>query len=455
MTFSVFFDEWVRQESNKLLKSKRTYRHFDNRIRLSSSNEWLRAKLTPEEISKHAFYPLINAAIITPRYKKDKDGRRFKEVKLRPIAYASHFDSLIYSYYAYGLGELYENYIRENGFYESVLAYLKKGKSNINFSYEVFSQIVEYGDCVAIALDVKGFFDNLDHEILKKNWTKICRESVLPDDHYNVLKSLTKFSMVDKEYLERLFPDKNNLNRSGRYCSPKEFREVVRKSGNIKVNDNRNQIKTSGRFNELSGIPQGTPISAVLSNIYMIDFDFELSSYAKLNNMIYRRYCDDILLVCRKSDCEGAMTFISDLMSKAELKINEDKTVITEFRSDVHGHFYAFNPSCNRQSKLQYLGFEFDGHRIYVRSSSISRYKRRLKSALKKGHKASMGKNSKSDLIFRRKLYKRFGVAGNRNFLQYMIRAKRVMEGSPSLKRQYKKCLAKLFRISKNYSTKQ
>ncbi len=29
------------------------------------------------------------------------------------------------------------------------------------------------------------------------------------------------------------------------------------------------------------------------------------------------------------------------------------------------------------------------------------------------GHKAAMGKNSKSDLIFRRKLYKRFGVAGN------------------------------------------
>lgn len=39
---------------------------------------------------------------------------------------------------------------------------------NIDFANYAFKEIVSRGNCVALVIDIKGFFDNLDHEILKK-----------------------------------------------------------------------------------------------------------------------------------------------------------------------------------------------------------------------------------------------------------------------------------------------
>ena len=41
------------------------------------------------------------------------------------------------------------------------------------------------------------------------------------------------------------------------------------------------------------GIPQGSPMSAILSNIYMLDFDKYCCELANNFGGIYRRYCDD------------------------------------------------------------------------------------------------------------------------------------------------------------------
>ena len=38
-------------------------------------------------------------------------------------------------------------------------------------------------------------------------------------------------------------------------------------------------------------------MSAVCSNIYLIDFDQELKEWAESHNALYRRYCDDLILV--------------------------------------------------------------------------------------------------------------------------------------------------------------
>ena len=46
------------------------------------------------------------------------------------------------------------------------------------------------------------------------------------------------------------------------------------------------------------GIPQGSPISAVLANIYMLDFDYEINKYLESIGGIYRRYSDDMVAIC-------------------------------------------------------------------------------------------------------------------------------------------------------------
>lgn len=441
------FEKWILLESRRLNGKKRNYKHFDNRINLRSIKN-LKSKLSPEKIAKHSFYPLINMKISTPRYKKDEFGNRKKEMKIRPISYASHFDSLIYSYYSFILSEAYEVLIQKLGVSDSVLAYLKKGKSNIDFAFDIFNQISERSECVAITADITGFFDNLDHQILKESWARVCGTNVLGADHYNIYKSLTKFSVVEKEALDKLFINPTLKQQNLRYCTPSEFRNIVRKSGMISVNCHKNKIFGSERFNKLSGIPQGTPISAVLSNIYMIEFDSQMVAFAKSNKLIYRRYCDDILLICDKLNYNLSKEFLLKQIKSFELEINDSKTLVIEFSLDNTGVLKAKDHN-GQSNNLQYLGFEYDGTNIYVRSSSISRYKRRLKSALKKGKKAAIGKNSMGDTIFLKKIYRRFGASGNRNFLSYVIRSKRVMDNSQSLKKQYKRCIRKLLIINK------
>ena len=50
-----------------------------------------------------------------------------------------------------------------------------------------------------IVSDVTSFFDNLDHRILHKQWKRILKVESLPDDHYNVYKSL-----ISKRYVNEL-----------------------------------------------------------------------------------------------------------------------------------------------------------------------------------------------------------------------------------------------------------
>lgn len=45
------------------------------------------------------------------------------------------------------------------------------------------------------------------------------------------------------------------------------------------------------------GIPQGTPISALLSNIYMVDFDLKAKEIIDRLGGKYYRYCDDMLFI--------------------------------------------------------------------------------------------------------------------------------------------------------------
>ena len=43
-------------------------------------------------------------------------------------------------------------------------------------------------------------------------------------------------------------------------------------------------------------------MSAILSNLYMIDFDIHFSELAKKYNALYKRYSDDITIICSVED---------------------------------------------------------------------------------------------------------------------------------------------------------
>lgn len=123
----------------------------------------------PDKIAVHSFLPFIGYDIKERRLSKiDKTKPRERQesiVKLRPIKYAAHFDSLIYSYYACLLYDLYEKKLVEFGLGDVVLAYRKskhmnKIANNITFAKEIFDIIKNKdNNCVALAFDIKSFYD--------------------------------------------------------------------------------------------------------------------------------------------------------------------------------------------------------------------------------------------------------------------------------------------------------
>ena len=166
----------------------RGYLHFDSPISFRKAQSIV---MSPKRVARHSFYPLINYQIDSYKVSKDQFGKLQKKAKERPIAYASHVDSHIYAYYAWLLNTSYEKKIQATGLNDNILAFRSLGKSNIEFADSAFEDIKRRENCSAVALDVSGFFDNLDHQMLKKSWADLIGVDQLPKDHFNVFKSLT------------------------------------------------------------------------------------------------------------------------------------------------------------------------------------------------------------------------------------------------------------------------
>ncbi|MGL5526824.1 MAG: antiviral reverse transcriptase Drt2 [Plesiomonas shigelloides] len=409
----------------------RGYLHFDSPVKLRKACQIVKS---PLNVAQHAFFPLIKYNIQSLKISIDKDGNVQKKIKTRPISYASHIDSHIYSYYAGLLSDLYEKALSESQLEESVLAFRSLGKSNIDFANIAFEKIKAHGDCTAIAMDISGFFDNLDHEILKSMWCKLLQEQSLPNDHFNIYRSLTKSSVVNRDLLyTALKISRNNPKAAGlRLCNIKTFREKVRGLGLIETN-------STGR-----GIPQGTSISALLSNIYMLDFDKKIKDIVTSISGEYYRYCDDMLFIIDSDKTRELISLVTKSISELKIEINNKKTEIRTF------HTCRGVQKCDKP--LQYLGFIFDGERKLLRSAALARFSGRMKAGVRLAKKTHQKANlieeengvAKTPL-FKKKIYERYSHLSKRNFITYGHKAANIM-GSNAIKKQLKPLWGRLLK---------
>ncbi|MBD2304003.1 group II intron reverse transcriptase domain-containing protein [Chroococcidiopsis sp. FACHB-1243] len=398
------------EPSEKWFKT-RGYIHFDSRVSRIFAEKYV---WQIKNIETHSFLPFLSYKKKACRY-KSKDGKT--EQKKRKILYASHLDSHIYAWYSYCLSQQYEQTVQKQSLNECVLAYRTLGRCNIDFSKEVFDEASKRTPCTAIAFDISSFFDSIDHKILKNAWCSLLGVTELPLDHYKVYKSITKYAYADRDTVFQEFKIENKqLALQQRICSSQEFRERIRGKGLIQTN------KTA------CGIPQGSPISAILSNVFLIEFDRLMTQIANDTGGIYRRYCDDILLICQPDNTEDIKTFVAEEISKysEKLFLNHNKTEICEFRRDSHGYVVGLPP-------LQYLGFTFDGQRRLIRSQALARYYRKMKAGVRATVKVAL-KSEKSQ-VYRKTLYEKYTHLGRRNFITYAMRAAEIME-SDAIRRQ-------------------
>jgi len=360
--------------------------------------------------------------------RQDDGSLQKKPPKDRPISYAAHKDSAIYAYYGQLLGAGYEVCVREHGISDCITAFREScNRCNIDFAQEAFEWIRKYGECVALAFDIKGFFDNLDHVVLKAMWCKILKMERLPADHFAVFRSLTKFAFVDRVAVFNEFdisPQNPRANQRKRICSPVEFRERVRGKHLIQTN------KTA------KGIPQGSPMSAMLSNIYMMDFDVAVAQKVQSVGGSYRRYCDDMLCIVPHESEKETEDFVMGEIAKVKLEIQSEKTKRHHFR--LQGEKLAVN------EPLQYLGFIFDGRRVLLRTASVARYYRKMRAAVslalqtkKKADALRAQHGEPKQPLKRRKLNIRYSYIGRHNFISYAIRAAKKMK-EPAIRKQIK-----------------
>lgn len=364
----------------------------------------------------------------------------FKE-KPRLINFPSHIDGNIYAYYSKIIGEKYEDFLKAEQLDENIIAFrkvLKKNEMNrkvsmcnIHFAKNVFDCIELRRNCYVLCLDISGFFDNLNHDILKNMWMQLLNGNKLPKDHYKVFKSLTNYAYVNKDELYKelnLSLNSRRLHkRMDRLCDIKDFRNKVRRNKLIKKN-----LK-------LKGIPQGSPISGMLSNMYMMNFDKNVAQKIKEVDGEYFRYCDDMLFVFDQKYKQEVKKLVLEEIDFLKLKINDKKTQHIEFENGLvkkNGH-----PSFNYPHKLQYLGVLYDGNEVFLRETGLSKFHYKLRKAIRMrtAHYRRLKETNRhnNDDMYMRTLYTRFTYIGKRNYVSYVFRVAKEFE-SKNIKRQIK-----------------
>ncbi len=223
--------------------------------------------------------------------------------KLRPLGIPSLEDKLVQSALARILGAIYEEEFIEGSYG------FRPGRS-CHDALRALSQAVEWEGTNYIAeADIKGFFDNVDHDWLTR-------------------------------MLEHRIADKRVLRMVRRF-----LKSGVMEAGEMRASE--------------EGVPQGGSISPVLANVYLhyaLDLWFE-KIYRKSCKGKTRliRYADDFV-VCFVSK-EDAMRFPAELaerLKKFGLEVEPTKTKVLEFGRDAEAHARARGV---KPETFDFLGF--------------------------------------------------------------------------------------------------
>jgi RNA-directed DNA polymerase len=378
----------------------------------------------PDRVRRHSFHPFLGFDIVRRRYRTSPNGAAISK-KSRPIGVAAHVDGYIFAYYAKILGERYEARLVADKLGQSVLAYRSGIGSNIEFAKAAFDEIGRRNECVVIAFDLESFFDSIDHATLKQNWTQLLGLDKLPADHYSVFKAITRYSEVSLgECRSRLGIGKSQ--RASRpICTPSIFRSVIRRNASGLTN----LVNTNtGNY----GIPQWSQILALLSNVYMLSFDRDMSRAAAIGGY-YRRYSDDILWICHRE----AAALVEEEFARSlsglgvATKINEDKTERSTFCTNAYGQL-----ECDRP--IQYLSFTFDGKNARIRSQTLSKFWRKVTYAVRAARRNASRSTAAPGIVYKRKIYRLFTHLGHRNLISYAARSEAVM-GTGAIRAQMRR----------------
>lgn len=155
-----------------------------------------------------------------------------------------------------------------------------------------------------IDLDIKGFFDNIDHDLMMKAVKKCTKETWL--------------LILIERWLKAPSQDKNGV---------------------ISVRD--------------KGTPQGGVISPLLANLFL-HFAFDKWLSETHTDVKFERYADDIVIHCiRLKDAHRVLNAVKNRLSQCKLEVHPEKTKIVLCQDDRRNLGWGY------QTKFDFLGFTF------------------------------------------------------------------------------------------------
>lgn len=252
---------------------RRGYPHLDRPLSFDAANALVKS---PAKVAARAFLPFLGYKDEKRQFRTDNSDRtipkrlrpRFSKTKSRDIRYASHTDGVIFSYYAYRLQEAYESYLANHSLDDVVIGYRSGLGSNIDMAAAAFAEVASRMDSVALAFDISDFFPSIEHDTLKRSMVAVLGGDELGPDWYKVFRAMTKSAWID---LEDLYA----LEGIDRKTAPSPLVSDIpvalkRFRGAKIIHTNKDPV----------GIPQGSPISAVMANVAMIEFDAAVAAWA-------------------------------------------------------------------------------------------------------------------------------------------------------------------------------
>jgi hypothetical protein len=169
-----------------------------------------------------------------------------------------------------------------------------------------------------------------------------------------------------------------------------------------------------------------------------MDFDLELNKEIINENAFYRRYSDDIALVCKKDKEEFFKVKIKELLEKEGLEIKDTKTKI-KYDGD----------------NFEYLGWEFlpnQTNKRLIKKATITKYHAKMRASIYQEiksnyHKAKKLKKTRLK-IDTKKLYNTYLNENKLNFVSYINNSK--IDEKLQIEGQIKNNRKKFFKILKS-----
>jgi len=280
--------------------------------------------------------------------------------KPRPLGIPAYEDRLVQSVMAGVLNDIYEERFSDcsNGF--------RPGRNAHQVVREINQTIMTRKVNYVLDADIKGFFDNVDHDWLMR-------------------------------FLENDIADKNFLRYVKRFLIAGVMEGTERKESD-------------------KGTPQGGQISPVLANVYLhyvLDMWYEKVLRKRCKGEVYYvRYADDFLLMFQyENEAHEVMAALKDRLGKFGLEVAEDKTRILPI-----GRFKG------TKEDFDFLGFTFFNtttrggkYRLGVRTSKkkLKSKKQTVKSWLHKNMHKPISETMKRIQLSLQGHFNYYGVSGN------------------------------------------